>query len=51
MVKLRMRRVMLTIEERRYVPRKGQSILPCSGGDSEVNRTKMIPYTKTEESK
>jgi hypothetical protein len=40
---------MLNIAERRYVPRKGQSIFPCRTGGTDMNLTKMTPYTKTDE--
>jgi len=40
---------MLNIAERRYVPRKGQSIFPCRTGGTDTNLTKMTPYTKTDE--
>jgi len=50
-VTLRTSKVTLTTDESIYVPRKGQSIFPCARGDRDVNRTRIIPYTNSEESK
>ena len=43
MLKLRTKRAAVTIAERRYVPRKGQSCFPCGGAGRETNLTMMIP--------
>jgi hypothetical protein len=50
MEKAKVRRDRPIMDDRMYVPKNGQSRFPLGGRGREAWRTKIMPYTKSDES-